>query len=165
MAISSHLCLSGLLQASNIPFCNIKNIYFPTMYIHVYAFWFYTIFYTDDYLDNDNFLTDTACIIRNDLIAHKIISGDDTKQSSPLFCTCGVSAKDTDGVRIGPITGIMSKHMFLANYKMANISLGAFTAHQNLPNYHFQTTLDYTFLSGLSVSSFKGKSVILLTFG
>ena len=47
----------------------------------------------------------------------------------------------------------MSKHVFLADDKMANISLDVhtFTA-QNLPTYRFQTSFYCTFLS-LSVSS------------
>ena len=45
------------------------------------------------------------------------------------------------------------KHVFLADGKMANISLDVHTfIAQNLPKYCFQCSLDYTFLS-LSVSS------------
>ena len=44
-------------------------------------------------------------------------------------------------------------HVFLADDKMANISLDVRTfIAQNLPKYHFQSSLDYTFLS-LRVSS------------
>ena len=42
----------------------------------------------------------------------------------------------------------MSKHVFLADNKMANISLDVHTfIAQNLPKYHFQSSLYYTFLS------------------
>ena len=45
------------------------------------------------------------------------------------------------------------KHVFLADDKIANISLNVDTfIAQNLPKYHFQSSLDYTLLS-LSVSS------------
>ena len=47
----------------------------------------------------------------------------------------------------------MSKHKFLADDKMANISLNGHTfIAQNLLKYHFQSSADNTFLS-LSVSS------------
>ena len=47
----------------------------------------------------------------------------------------------------------MPKHVLLADDKMANISLDVLTfIAQNLPKYHFQSSLDYTFLS-LNVSS------------
>ena len=47
----------------------------------------------------------------------------------------------------------MSKCVFLADDKMANISLDVHTfVAQNIPKYHFQSSLDYTSLS-LSVSS------------
>ena len=54
----------------------------------------------------------------------------------------------------------MSKHVILADDKMANISLDMIHNHiaQNLPlpvpQYRFQSSLDYTWLSqGLSMSS------------
>ena len=44
-------------------------------------------------------------------------------------------------------------HVFLADVKMANISLDVHTfIAQNLPKYNFQSSLDSTFLS-LTVSS------------
>ena len=47
----------------------------------------------------------------------------------------------------------MSKHVFLADDKMANISLDVHTFNaQNLSKYNFQSSLDSNFLS-LSVSS------------
>ena len=47
----------------------------------------------------------------------------------------------------------MSKRVFLADDKMANISLDVHTfIAQNVTKYRFQSSLDYTFLS-LSVSS------------
>ena len=48
---------------------------------------------------------------------------------------------------------LLSKHVFLADDKMANTSLDVHTfIAQNLPKYIFQSSLDYTFLSS-SVSS------------
>ena len=47
----------------------------------------------------------------------------------------------------------MSKHVFLADDKMANISLDVRTfIVQIIVQYHFQSSLEYTFLS-LSVPS------------
>ena len=47
----------------------------------------------------------------------------------------------------------MSEHVFLADDKMANISLDVHTfITQNRPKYRFESSLDHTFLSS-SVSS------------